>query len=90
MEPISSWIWSNRESSIYLLYPDDPKTDFNQEFFSGSPNILSRLLPDATRFDDLIQVIDVPSVADGKYAQVVADPRTQKALCFLSANPEAH
>ena len=75
---------------IYLpLYPDDPEAAFNQEFFSKSSNMLTHLLPDAKSFEDFIKVIDVPSVADGKYAQVVADPRTQKALCFISANPEA-
>ena len=72
---------------IYLpLYPDDPKAAFNPKFFSKSPNMLSRLLPDAKRFEKAIKVIDVPAATDGKYAQVVADPRTQEALCFLSAN----
>ena len=70
---------------IYLpLYPDDPKADFNREFFRKSPNILSLLLPEAKRFEEFIKVIDVPSVADGKHAQVVADPRTSKALCFIA------
>lgn len=70
---------------IYLpLYPDEPQADFNQEFFRKSPNILSILLPDAKRFEEFIKVIDVPAVTDGKWAHVVADPRQQKALCFIS------
>ncbi len=70
---------------IYLpLYPDDPKAAFNQKFFSESPNMLSQLLPDARYFETFVKVIDVPSAADGKYVQVVADPRTQEALCFIS------
>jgi pyruvate, water dikinase len=73
---------------IYLpVYPDDPQADFNHEFFEDSANILSRLLPGAHRFEEFIKVIDVPAVADGKRAQVVADPRQQKALCFLSKQP---
>jgi hypothetical protein len=70
---------------IYLpLYPDDPQSDFNHEFFRESANILSRLLPGAKRFEEFIKVIDVPAIADGKCAHVVADPRRQKALCFIS------
>lgn len=72
---------------IYLpLYPDDPEAAFNQEFFDNAANMLSHFLPAAESFEAFIKVIDVPSVAGGKYAQVVADPRTQQALCFISAN----
>ncbi|MBM4295625.1 MAG: phosphoenolpyruvate synthase, partial [Deltaproteobacteria bacterium] len=71
--------------TIYLpVYPDDPQADFNQEFFRKSSNILSSLLPNAHRFEEFIKVIDVPAVTNGKWAQVVADPRQQRALCFIS------
>ncbi|MDD2901972.1 MAG: PEP/pyruvate-binding domain-containing protein [Syntrophales bacterium] len=70
---------------IYLpLYPDEPQADFNQEFFRKSSNILCILLPEAQRFEEFIKVIDVPAVTAGKWVQVVADPRQQKALCFIS------
>ncbi len=70
---------------IYLpLYPDDPQADFNHEFFRKSANILNFFLPGAQRFEEFIKVIDVPAVTDGKCAHVVADPRKQKALCFIS------
>lgn len=70
---------------IYLpLYPDDPEAAYNDAFFTKSSNILSRLLPGAGRFEEFVKVIDVPAVVAGKRAQVVADPRTQKALCFIS------
>ncbi len=69
---------------IYLpLYPDDPQADFNLEFFQNSPNILSRILPEAQRFEEFIKVIDVPAVTGGGFVQVVADPRQQQALCFI-------
>lgn len=69
---------------IYLpLYPDDPQAAFNRKFFVASPNILTRLLPDARKFEGFIKVIDVPAVSAGKCAQVIADPRQQKAVCFL-------
>lgn len=70
---------------IYLpLYPDDPQAEFNHEFFQKAPNILSLLLPKAQKFAEFIKVIDVPAAANGKWVQAIADPRQQKALCFLS------
>ena len=71
---------------IYLpVYPDDPGVDFNTEFFERTPNILTYFLPDAVKFEEFIKVIDVPSVAGGQYAQVMADPHSHRALCFIDA-----
>jgi hypothetical protein len=72
---------------IYLpVYPDDPECAFNRMFFEGSPSILKELLPDAGKFDHLIHVIDVPAAAGGQYAHVVADPKSQRAICYLGRN----
>ena len=69
---------------IYLpIYPDDKKSEFKKGFFSDSANVLKEIVPDAKDFENEIKVIDVCSVADGAYAKVVADPDTQKAICFL-------
>lgn len=71
---------------IYLpVYPDDPASDFNFAFFEEAPNSLHRFVPGAEKFKEFIKVIDVPSTAGGRYAQVVADARQGKALCFLHA-----
>jgi len=75
---------------IYLpVYPDDPECGFNRRFFEDSPNLLRDLLPDAEKFDRLIHVIDVPAATGGQYAQVVADPESQRAICFLGENLES-
>lgn len=69
---------------IYLpVYPDDEDSGFNASFFEQSPNSLTRLLPDAAAFESIVKVIDVPAVAQGLHAHVVADPETRKAVCFL-------
>jgi hypothetical protein len=69
---------------IYLpVYPDNETTDFNNRFFEESPNILSDLLPDLAGFQDVVHIIDVPSVTKGAHAQVIADPHTRSAVCFL-------
>jgi len=69
---------------IYMpVYPNDPETYFNHAFFRDAPGILPELLPDAAKFRDLIHVIDLPAATGGKYGNVVADPQSQKAICFL-------
>jgi hypothetical protein len=56
---------------------------FNNLFFKGSTNILTDLLPESGEFENVVHVIDVPKIADGAYARVVADPQSHSAICFL-------
>jgi hypothetical protein len=69
---------------IYLpVYPDDPETMFNSLFFEGATNILTDLLPETGELENVVHVIDVPKIADGAYARIVADPQSHSAICFL-------
>jgi len=69
---------------IYLpVYPDDPQTMFNNSFFESSVNILTELLPKSDDFENVVHVIDVPKIANGAYARVVANPQSHSAICFL-------
>jgi len=74
---------------LYLpVYPDDETANFNTEFFAKSPNILKDLLPELSKFEDIVQVIDVKAVASGAMAKVIADPQTRSAVCFLYKNKQ--
>jgi hypothetical protein len=69
---------------IYLpVYPNDPDTEFNQDVFEELPNVLDILLPDAGRFRNVVRVFDLPAATGGLYARVVADPQSQRAVCYL-------
>ena len=69
---------------IYLpVYPDDETAEFNSDFFHNSPNILNNLLPELNRFKQVINVIDVEAAAKGTKVQIIADPQTRRAVCFL-------
>ena len=69
---------------IYLpVYPTDPEAEFNRELFEGLPNVLTDLLPDAGQFRELIKVFDLPAATCGCFARVVADPQSQRAVCYL-------
>jgi hypothetical protein len=75
---------------IYLpLYPTDPREQFHIPFFMESPNCLTRLLPDATAYEKVVRVIDVKEAAPGFTIQLVADPQSQRAVCYLEQRDEA-
>ena len=62
---------------------DDSGDEFNRQFFDGSENSLAELLPDDAKWEDLVRVIDVPSVADGLYAEVVMNGEASTAIAYL-------
>jgi len=69
---------------IYLpLYPGNSETSYNSEFFEKSTNVLTKILPELAEFAEIISLIDVPSISEGQYVQILADPKSQKAICFL-------
>ncbi len=69
---------------IYLpVFPDESSAKFNLGFFTKSPNILAQLLPEYSDFQNVIQLIDIPTAYNGTYVHVVADAQTRKAICYL-------
>ena len=69
---------------IYLpVYPGDLEAEFNGGVFENLPNVLTDLLPDTERFREIIRVFDLPVATGGLYTHVVADPQTQRAVCYL-------
>ncbi|NYT19580.1 MAG: phosphoenolpyruvate synthase, partial [Methanosarcinales archaeon] len=72
------------EDIIYLpLYPDEPESEFNEDFFANSRNSFSDVFPEYDSFKDIIKLIDVPAVTGGAHACISADPEKQDAICFL-------
>ena len=72
---------------IYLpVYPDNPSAEFNFAFFEKSSNILTELLPEASKYAEFVKVIDVVRTTGGKHAKIVADSESQKAVCFIDCS----
>lgn len=65
------------------LYPDEPGSRFNEEFFMQSPNRLASLSPDDAEYADVVRVIHVPAVTNGRRLTVAMDGATDHALAFL-------
>jgi hypothetical protein len=73
------------ETHIYPLplYPDEPDTLFNWQFFDDSPNVLAELAPDCVQCAAYVKVIDVPAVAEGRYLEIVMNGEEDRALAYL-------
>lgn len=70
---------------IYLpVYPNDPEADFQHKFFAEATNSLTDLLPEADKFAPYVHLIDLPACTGGRYARLVADPRSQQAVCYIA------
>lgn len=73
---------------FYLpIFPNDEETFFNERFFRNSENILPDLLPEFAYLSDVVRVIDVPSITDGKVMQVLMNTELNEAVGLLS-DPE--
>ncbi|MCF7811744.1 nucleotidyltransferase domain-containing protein [bacterium] len=66
------------------LYPDDVGSIFNEKFLNASQNIISNILPKYSSLKDIIRVIDVPSVTDGKVLRVFMNADLDQAVGLLS------
>jgi len=75
------------EASIrYLpLYPDGDDVVFNEQFLLGSPNLFIKLLPEFEKYKDVIQVINVASVMDGRILKILMNADLEKAVAIFSS-----
>ncbi|MBU1984124.1 nucleotidyltransferase domain-containing protein, partial [bacterium] len=74
------------ESSIrYLpLYPDDEGIVFNEKFLVGSRNILPDILPEFASLAEVVRVVDVPTITDGRVLRVLMNADLDEAIGLLS------
>jgi len=73
------------EANIYPLplYPDDPATIFDENFFKNTPNALVDLLPGHERYAQYLKVIDVPAVRGGRRLTIVMNAEEDRAVGYL-------
>jgi hypothetical protein len=76
------------ESQIYPIpvYPDDPQTTFNWQFFDEAPNALADILPHAAGTYSYVKVIDVPVVSGGKHLEIIMNSEEERALGYLKSS----
>jgi hypothetical protein len=69
------------ETDIFYvaIFPSQKGFSFNERWFASQPNHLERLLPDKTRYAEVIKVIDLTNTP----ARILGDIVSQQVLCFL-------
>jgi len=68
---------------LYTAYfPKKSGNYFNTEFFMSSPNRLKDLLPEESRWENVVRVIDIEQL-QGKRVKMHADTMNQKCTVFL-------
>ncbi|MCR4428909.1 MAG: PEP/pyruvate-binding domain-containing protein [Caldiserica bacterium] len=65
------------------LYPDDPGVIFNQEFFTRSPNMVKKFLPEIGPLERVVRVIPVEKTGEGRTLTVLMDGEREKAVAFI-------
>jgi hypothetical protein len=73
------------ESKIFplALFPSEPHTLFNWEFFDDAPNLLPDLLPADADWVDVITVIDVAAESKGRLLEIIMSADEDEALAYL-------
>ena len=74
------------EASIrYLpLYPDNEQVTFKEDFFSKSPNALSKYIKGYKDLDEVLRVIEVDKVYPGQVVQILMNADMEKAVAVVS------
>jgi predicted nucleotidyltransferase len=66
------------------LYPDDDDVAFDEDFLSGSPNLLADLAPDFAHLTDVVKVIDVAAASGGRVLHVLMNADLDEAVAHLA------
>lgn len=72
------------EISYLPLYPDEDGIIWREDFLNNSPNSLAEVVPKYTDLEDVVKLIDVNEVSDGRYLHVIMDGEAERALAFLA------
>ena len=70
------------------LYPDEEGNLFNETFLRDSPSVLAKLLPEFSRLEKAVRVIDIEQVFPGCEVNVVMDGDKDRALGFVRTKGE--
>jgi len=73
------------EANIYPLplYPDDPSTVYQDDFFTSAANALPQLLPADEAYAPYLKVIDVPAASGGRTLTIVMNAEQDQAIGYL-------
>jgi hypothetical protein len=76
---------------LYMaLFPGRKGNSWNRDFFEQSPNRLTELLPDESRWSEVVRVIDMPLASrGGAVVKLSANSLAQQVVCYLEHSKSA-
>lgn len=79
------------ESRIYYLplYPEQNDTYFNFEFFKNAENVLERYISGFDHLSDIVKVINVREITNGKILRVLMNSDEEKAVAYFTSGEVA-
>lgn len=72
------------ETQIFYvaLFPGDDNVEFNPQFLSEAPNLFGELLPEHSRWQEIIKVIDLDSIKQSLYLDL--DLQERQVVAYLT------
>jgi len=71
---------------LYLaLFPEQKENYLNLPFLQGAPNRLAELLPDESRWTELVRIIDIKDLPGDRILSLNANTYQQKAICYFES-----
>jgi hypothetical protein len=65
------------------LYPDDEVSEWHESFLNDTPNCLAEVTPKYADMAEVVKVIHIPEVAQGRLLHVIMDSEVDQAVAFL-------
>jgi hypothetical protein len=65
------------------LYPDDETSEWHESFLEGTPNCLAEVTPKYADMAEVVKLIHIPEVAQGRLLHVIMDSEVDQAVAFL-------
>jgi hypothetical protein len=70
------------------LFPDDPGAYFDEAFILHSESLLGTIAPDLRDCEEVVRVINVPSVRAGEYLHVYMDATNGRSVGFFGPHQD--
>jgi hypothetical protein len=67
----------------FALYPDRTSSFLNRKFLEESPNKLAELLPNDSKWSEIVRVIDPRDLSGDAVLRLNADTFKQRVVCYL-------
>jgi hypothetical protein len=74
--------------TVASLFPDEAGSVFDEQFVLSAENLLSAIAPESRDCEEVVRVINVPTVRHGEYLHVYMDASSGRGLGFFGSRQD--